>query len=105
MKADSSTIFKFVILALCLLFIIFVVWKLYRDNMALRGDDDAIYWPPEINKCPDYWTFKEGECHNGAGSKVTDPLTGNVTKEQLHEKCLRMKDEKIPWEGIDNLCV
>lgn len=105
MKADAATIFKFVTLAVCLVFIIFVIWKLYRDNMALRGDD-AIYWPPEINKCPDYWTFKEdGMCHNGAGIKVTEPLTGNVTEEQLYEKCLQMKAEKIPWEGIDNLCV
>ena len=104
MKADPSNILKFVVIAVCLLFLIFVAWKLYRDNKALRGDD-YIYWPPEINKCPDYWTFKEdGLCHNGTGS-FTNPLTGDVTQEELHEKCLQMKAEKIPWEGIDNLCV
>ena len=48
---------KFVVIGVCLLFLVFVIWKLYRDNAALSSED-AIYWPPKINKCPDYWTYK-----------------------------------------------
>ena len=100
---DASTITKIIIIAICLLFLIFVLWKLYRDHMATFGNDDAIYWPPEINKCPDYWTYKaDGKCHRNG--ETTDPLIGNVTEAQLLEKCEEMKSAGIPWEGIDNLC-
>ena len=102
MKAVVGTITKFIIVALCLVFIVFVIWKLYRDNLALQGED-AIYWPPDINKCPDYWTYKsDGKCHRDGN--VTDPLVGNVGEAQLLEKCEEMKAAGIPWEGIDNLC-
>ena len=103
MKVDAGTITKFIIVAVCLVFIVFVIWKLYRDNIALQGQD-AIYWPPEINKCPDYWTYKsDGKCHKD-GNDPIDPLVGNVDEVQLLEKCEQMKAAGIPWEGIDNLC-
>ena len=72
--------------------------------MAAQGmGGDAIYWPPEINKCPDYWTFeKDGKCHRNGQSM--EPLMGDVTPEQLVEKCEYVKEHKIPWEGVDNLC-
>ena len=58
--------------------------------MATFGNNDAIYWPPEINKCPDYWTYKaDGKCHRN--DEVTDPFVGDVTEAQLLEKCEEMK--------------
>lgn len=92
---------KFVTIGVCLLFIIFVIWKLYRDNIAYTGED-AIYWPPEIDKCPDYWEFKNGKCHRGG--QTIEPLSGDVTAEQLITRCEQVKAMNVPWEGIDNLC-
>ena len=104
MKVTISSVVKFLVIAICLLFMVFVIWKLYRDNMNAQGiGGDSIYWPPEINKCPDYWVYKQdGKCHRDG--QVMDPLTGNVTPEQLVAKCEEVKQAGIPWEGIDTLC-
>jgi hypothetical protein len=101
-SVSVDTIMKFAVITVCILFLIFVIWKLYRDNIALKGED-SIYWPPEINKCPDYWTYTtDGKCHNG--DQTMEPLLGDVTGEILVAKCEEIKKQNIPWEGIDDLC-
>jgi hypothetical protein len=102
MKVITSVI-KFLVIAVCLLFIVFVIWKLYRDNINAQVTGANMYWPPEINKCPDYWVYKDdGKCHRNG--QVRDPLTSNVTAEQLIAKCEEIKKASLPWEGVDNLC-
>tara|TARA_B100000963_G_C22393331_1_gene565483 strand:+ start:332 stop:643 length:312 start_codon:yes stop_codon:yes gene_type:complete len=103
MKMSSNNIVKICVIAVCVIFMCFVCWKLYRDYIAINADD-AIDWPPEINKCPDYWTYKsDGMCHNSDGTATMDPLIGPIDKEgkALIAKCGSID---VPWEGIDHLC-
>ena len=104
LNVTSTSVIKFIVIAVCLVFMIFVIWKLYRDNMA-SVDSTTVYWPPEINKCPDYWTYKEdGKCHSyDASVDPIEPLTGTVTSEMLTNTCKSLNGQ-IPWEGVDNLC-
>ena len=108
MSFQPTTIIKYSVLALCLLFMAFVIWKLYRDNLGVTAED-GIYWPPEINRCPDYWTYKsDGKCHNDNFNFTIDPLmiSTPVTEDDLIAKCSDLKDKYpgVAWEGIDNLC-
>jgi len=100
----GSIIVKCVVIALCLLFMVFVIWKLYQDSVSVQEiDGQVVYWPPEINRCPDYWTYEnDGKCHNN-GSTV-NALTAPVGATDLKTTCDNMKKLDIPWEGIDNLC-
>ena len=84
LNVTFTSVTKFIVIAVCILFMVFVIWKLYRDNMA-SVDSTAVYWPPEINKCPDYWTYKEdGLCHSYDNSvSPIAPLTGTVTSDML----------------------
>ena len=101
MNTVAANVIKFIVIAVCLLFIVFVIWKLYRDNIDVQ---DSISWPPVIGKCPDYWVYdSDGNCH-GEDGKVIVPLTGEITQEQLIAKCEEVKNAGIPWDGIDSLC-
>ena len=103
MKVTGNNLIKFVMIAVCLLFIVFVIWKLYRDNMGAQGiGGDAVYWPPEIDKCPDYWEYKNGKCRRDG--KTIAPLAGDITPNELIARCEEVNAANIPWEGVDNLC-
>ena len=104
MKFNATTIVKYTVLAVCLLFMAFVIWKLYRDNLAVSSET-AVYWPPEINRCPDYWTYKsDGKCHNDGFSFTIEPLIGKAEDVDLLAKCREIKNlTGVAWEGIDNL--
>ena len=100
MNVIVVNVIKFLVIAICLLFLVFVIWKLYRDNIDAQ---DAVSWPPVIAKCPEYWVYSDdGKCHGGNG-QVMDPLTGEMTQEQLVAKCEEVQTAGIPWEGIDIL--
>ena len=113
MKMSSNNIVKICVIAVCVIFMCFVCWKLYRDHMAINADD-AIAWPPEINKCPDYWEVKgDGRCENvhkvglckAGGDNVmdfNDPVFEG--KKGMYRKCSWSKQCEAPWEGIDSLC-
>ena len=109
MNFHTTSIVKYIVLAVCLLFLAFVIWKLYRDNLGVTAED-GIYWPPEINRCPDYWTYKsDGLCHNDNFDYTIEPLVGPVEALDLEARCIEVSKQTelpdvIPWEGIDNLC-
>ena len=108
MNFQVTAIVKYIVVTVCLLFIAFVIWKLYRDNLAVSSET-AVYWPPEINRCPDYWTYKsDGKCHNDDFDFTIDPLIGNVTESELILRCDEINNNElytgVAWEGIDNLC-
>jgi hypothetical protein len=97
-----KTVVKFIVIAVCLVFVVFVIWKIYRDNYLQQN----IAWPPEIHKCPDYWVYdkSDGKCHEQGGDGVTDPIGKNSTNEDLIKLCEKMKENNTAWEGIDKLC-
>lgn len=100
MIVTTASIVKFIVIALSLLFVIFVIWKLYRDNI---NEEALNTWPPVVAKCPDYWTYKDdGLCHHN--NDTMSPLTEDSTEDDLIAKCAEIKEAGIPWEGIDNLC-
>ena len=98
----SNIVVKYIVLALCILFLVFVVWKLYRDSVA--ASEELSYWPPEINICPDYWIYDstDGKCHSG--DDTMDPLPTDATDDDLLNACRDAATAGIPWEGVDNLC-
>ena len=104
MKFNVTTIVKYTVLAVCLLFMAFVIWKLYRDN-SFVSSENVVYWPPEINRCPDYWTYKsDGKCHNDGFDFTIEPLIGEAEGVDLLAKCREIKGYTgVAWEGIDSL--
>jgi len=95
---------RFILILVCIIFLVFVVWKIYRDNFRLKD----VAWPPEIYKCPDYWTFENGTCNNkeklGKGEETVEPIQPGYNNRQLKRKCRWTKKNKVPWHGVDNLC-
>ena len=97
----GTEIVKYIVVAICILFMVFVIYKLYRDSVA--ASSETVYWPPEINRCPDYWVYEDdGLCH-GNGSTM-EPLSADVTDADLINTCNNIKAQGIAWEGVDNLC-
>ena len=99
-----SNIVKIVAITVCVIFMIFVIWKIYRDNYNLK----KVAWPPEIYKCPDYWTFENGRCKNteniGSGVRSVRPIQPGYSTKSLKKRCKWTKKNNVPWHGIDNLC-
>ena len=102
-----SLIIKILVISICVLFMIFVIWKIIRYTV-LQQDDIA--WPPIINKCPDYWNYENGVCQNvykkeeDPAPDTVQPIPENVTNEKLIELCNWTNQYTVPWDGIDNLC-
>lgn len=95
----NQSIVRGVVVVICIAFLVFVGWKLYRDNFL---EEQNIFWPPEINKCPDYYTYKrDGYCYKKGKPKIK-AIPYNVTPNQLKRLCKQMKRKKIVWSGLDN---
>ena len=103
-STQLSSAVRFIAILICIIFMVFVIWKIYRDNFNLK----RVAWPPEIYKCPDYWTFEDGVCRNteniGSGAKTVEPIQKGWKKEDLKAKCKWTKTNNVPWHGVDNLC-
>ena len=97
--ANHNSIVKAVVIFFCIIFLVFVGWKLYRDNFLQKQD---MFWPPEINKCPDYYVYEnDGYCYKKGKPRVK-AIPHDVTPDVLKNICQDMKKNGIVWSGLDN---
>ena len=74
--------------------------------ILLYNSHGALQFPPEVGQCPDYWTLKNGECHNtkalGNCGKTMNPNQWGKGKHARKEKCQWAKNCGLAWDGITN---
>lgn len=106
MKYDLAFLVKVLVVTICILFAIFVIWKIYK---ATQQNPDN--WPPEINKCPDYWTYNEDKdkclnVYNLGNNNVesVNPITKESSDREIKEACNKAFNNKYKWSGVDDKC-
>jgi hypothetical protein len=111
-------------IAIVLFFTILIVISFYSSRIA-SFTSKSKKWPPTINKCPDYWEYKNGKCNPNTncekigGKKicVNFPTGGRACKKKMKPYIKvglgRKSDNKkqlgedaaecgIVWDGINN---
>ena len=83
--------------------VIFVVLMLFIGTMMYRAKKTRKF-PPQITRCPDYWTVdKDGKCNNPRGLGVGCAEGSNwVDLPTLEKKCEFARSCGIEWDGITN---
>lgn len=115
---DESTFNILLIVVILLVIIIFavVVFLEYRKS---NKDKNSLKFPPFPSKCPDYWiSVGDGKCKNinniglckkYNGSKDSDVMDFNDDifkgEKGMYYKCSWARKCRVPWEGIDQLCI
>lgn len=76
MDAPNNSSFNFQRIVI-IIAIIMLIASMIFIGYALYDQSSNITWPPEIPKCPDFWTVdKNGTCNNGTQPKTPCEYNG-----------------------------
>jgi len=96
--------------------IILLILSLVGIGIALTKASQNKDWPPQINKCPDYWDLSGNKCENTLkiGSDTCAPIGLDPLEDKSKtNRCAKFNEintlngstqcgGKITWDGVTN---